>query len=267
MEILVFIKQVPDDQVDVRLDPATGAPKLDGVEPVVNAFDTYALEMAARFKEANGGTVTVATIGGDETIPAIKNCLAVGADKGYIIKDDSFADSDPAAKAYILCKAVAKLEELVGVKFDLIFTGKEATDYSKGAVGILLGNALNVAAVTDVIAVDPADGGVEIKQMTDSGYNRVSATVPCVLTVQKPDYDPRYPTIKSKMKARKAEVPAISAADLGTEADKVGAAGSLTKVLGMHEPAKRQAGVKIQEESVEDSVAKAIALIAAAKVL
>lgn len=267
MEILVFIKQVPDDQVDVRLDPATGAPKLDGVEPVVNAFDTYALEMAARFKEANGGTVTVATIGGDETIPAIKNCLAVGADKGYIIKDDSFADSDPAAKAYILCKAVAKLEELVGVKFDLIFTGKEATDYSKGAVGILLGNALNVAAVTDVIAVDPADGGVEIKQMTDSGYNRVSAAVPCVLTVQKPEYDPRYPTIKSKMKARKAEVPAISAADLGTEADKVGAAGSLTKVLGMHEPAKRQAGVKIQEESVEDSVAKAIALIAAAKVL
>lgn len=267
MEILVFIKQVPDDQVDVRLDPATGAPKLDGVEPVVNAFDTYALEMAARFKEANGGSVTVATIGGDETIPAIKNCLAVGADKGYIIKDDSFADSDPAAKAYILCKAVAKLEELVGVKFDLIFTGKEATDYAKGAVGILLGNALNVAAVTDVIAVDPADGGVEIKQMTDSGYNRVSATVPCVLTVQKPDYDPRYPTIKSKMKARKAEVPAISAADLGTEADKVGAAGSLTKVLGMHEPAKRQAGVKIQEESVEDSVAKAIALIAAAKVL
>lgn len=267
MEILVFIKQVPDDQVDVRLDPATGAPKLDGVEPVVNAFDTYALEMAARFKEANGGTVTVATIGGDETIPAIKNCLAVGADKGYIIKDDSFADSDPAAKAYILCKAVAKLEELVGVKFDLIFTGKEATDYSKGAVGILLGNALNVAAVTDVIAVDPADGGVEIKQMTDSGYNRVSAAVPCVLTVQKPEYDPRYPTIKSKMKARKAEVPAISAADLGTEADKVGAAGSLTKVLGLHEPAKRQAGVKIQEESVEDSVAKAIALIAAAKVL
>ena len=267
MEILVFIKQVPDDQVDVRLDPATGAPKLDGVEPVVNAFDTYALEMAARFKEANGGTVTVATIGGDETIPAIKNCLAVGADKGYIIKDDSFADSDPAAKAYILCKAVAKLEELVGVKFDLIFTGKEATDYSKGAVGILLGNALNVAAVTDVIAVDPADGGVEIKQMTDSGYNRVSAAVPCVLTVQKPEYDPRYPTIKSKMKARKAEVPAISAADIGTEADKVGAAGSLTKVLGMHEPAKRQAGVKIQEESVEDSVAKAIALIAAAKVL
>jgi electron transfer flavoprotein beta subunit len=267
MEILVFIKQVPDDSVDIRLDAAAGVPNLNGVEPVVNAFDTYALEMAARFKEANGGSVTVATIGDDAAVSAIKNCLAVGADRGYLIKDDSFADSDPAAKAYILTKAVAKLEELVGVKFDIIFTGKEATDYAKGTVGILLGASLGVPAVTDVIAVDPADGGVAIKQMTESGYNNVSAAVPCVVTIQKPEYDPRYPTIKSKMKARKAEVPVITAADLGAEADKVGAAGSLTKVLGLSEPAKRQAGVKIQEESVEETMAKAIEIIAAAKVL
>ena len=88
-----------------------------------------------------------------------------------------------------------------------------------------------------------------------------------MVTIQKPDYDPRYPTIKSKLKARKTEVPAVSAADLGVDTSKVGAAGSLTKVLGLREPPKRQAGIKIQEESIADSAQKAIAAMREAKVL
>ena len=267
MELLVFIKQVPDDSVEVKLDPSTGAPNLNGIMPVVNAFDTYALEMAVRFKEANGGSVTVATIGDDKAVQAIKDCLAVGADKGFLLKDDSFTDSDAAAKAYILSKTVSKLEAVNSVKYDIIFCGKESTDYTGGTAGISLAGELGIAGVTDVIAVEPAEGGLSIKQMTDSGYNVISAATPSVVTVQKPDYDPRYPTIKSKMKARKTEVPVISAADLGTDAAKVGAAGSLTKLLGMHEPPKKQAGVKIQEESVADSAKKAIAIMQEAKVL
>jgi electron transfer flavoprotein beta subunit len=267
MELLVFIKQVPDDQADIRLDPASGTPKLDGVESVVNAFDSYALEMAARFVEAHGGQVTVATIGDKSAEGSVKNCLAVGADKGFLINDDMFKDSDPTAKAYILGKAVAKLEEINQTKYDIIFTGREATDYAKGQVGIILGEELGIAAVTDVVGIDPSADGVEIRQVTDSGYNRISASTPCVVAVTKPDYDPRYPTIKSKMKARKANVPAISAGDIGAEADKAGASGSMTKVIAMNEPSKRQAGVKIQEESAGDSVAKAVAIIAEAKVL
>ena len=116
MELLVFAKQVPDDSVEVKLDSSTGAPDLNGVLPVVNAFDTYAMEMAVRFKEANGGAVTVATIGDDKAVQAIRDCLAVGADKGFLLKDDSFTDSDAAAKAYILSKAVKKLEAMNGVK-------------------------------------------------------------------------------------------------------------------------------------------------------
>jgi len=267
MELLVFIKQVPDDSVEVKLNPSTGAPDLNGVMPVVNAFDTYAMEMAVRFKEAHGGAVTVATIGDDKAEQAIKDCLAVGADKGFLIKDASFTDSDAAAKAYILSKAVKKLEALNGVTYDLVFCGKESTDYTGGTVGVVLAHELGVAGVTDVIAVDPAEGGVSLKQMTDAGYNEVSAATPAVVTIQKPDYDPRYPTIKSKLKARKTEVPAVSAADLGVDTSKVGAAGSLTKVLGLREPPKRQAGIKIQEESIADSAQKAIAAMREAKVL
>ena len=263
MEILVFIKQVPDDSVDIKLNPATGTPNLDGVTPVTNAFDTYALEMATRFKEANGGSITVATIGGDGAVASIKECLAVGGDKGFLIKCDDVDTLDAAAKATLMANAVPKLEELAGAKFDIIFTGKEATDYAGGITGVTLAAKLGVGVMTDVIAVDPADGGVDVKQMTESGYNVVGLATPCVVTIQKPDYDPRYPTIKSKMKARKAEVPVIAAADLGD-------APSLTKVLGQREPAKKQAGVKLfpsEDEPIAAVTARAVGMMAAAKVL
>ena len=264
MEILVLIKQVPDDSVEVKLDPATGAPNLNGVEAVVNAFDTYALEMAKRYIEDNGGNVTVATIGDDDATAALRTCQAVGAGKAFLIKDASFAGSDTTAKAYILSKAVAKIEEINGAKFDIIFCGKEATDFSKGMVGVQLASELGVGVATDVIAVNPAEGGVTVKQETETGYNVIDLATPCVVTIQKPDYDPRYPTIKTKMAARKATINEITAADL---AAKVGEAGSLTKVLKLYEPPKKQAGVKIQEETVADSTMRALAMIAEAKVL
>jgi electron transfer flavoprotein beta subunit len=263
MEILVFIKQVPDDSVDIKLNPATGGPNLDGVTPVTNAFDTYALEMATRFKEEHGGKITVATIGGDGTVASIKECLAVGGDQGFLIKCDDVDALDAAAKAALMANAVPKLEELVGAKYDIIFTGKEATDYAGGITGVTLAAKLGVGVMTDVIAVDPADGGVDVKQMTESGYNVVGLATPCVVTIQKPDYDPRYPTIKSKMKARKAEVPVIAAADLGD-------APSLTKVLGQREPAKKQAGVKLiptEDEPIAAVTVRAVGMMAAAKVL
>jgi electron transfer flavoprotein beta subunit len=267
MEILVCIKQVPDDSVEIKLDPSTGEPNLNGVESVVNAFDTYALEMATRLKEAHGGNVTVATIGDDSAAAALKSCLAVGGNKAFLIKDDAFADSDTTAKAYILSKAIAKIEEINGAKFDIVFCGKEATDFSKGMVGVQLAAELGVGAVTDVIAVDPVDGGVSVKQETETGYNVVEMTTPCVVTVQKPDYDPRYPTIKSKMAARKATINEVTAADIAADAAKIGEAGSLTKVLRLYEPPKKQAGIKIQEETVADSTIRAVAIMAEAKVL
>ena len=134
-------------------------------------------------------------------------------------------------------------------------------------VGLLLAHELCIAGITDVIAVEQAADGVSFNQMTETGYNVVNAAIPAVVTIQKPNYDPRYPTIKSKLKARKTEVPVISAAELETDASKVGAAGSPTKLLGLREPPKKQAGIKIQEESVADSAQKAIAVMREAKVL
>ena len=121
MEILVCIKQVPDDSVEIKMNPATGEPDLANVTPVVNAFDTYALEMATRLKEAVGGTITVVSVGPDSAKDAIKTCLAVGASNGFIVKD---VVTDTISTADALAKSVAKIEEALGNKFDIVFCGK-----------------------------------------------------------------------------------------------------------------------------------------------
>lgn len=259
MEILVCIKQVPDDSVEISLDEATGKPALDGVTPVVNAFDTYAEEMAVRLKEAVAESeVTVVSIGDDSVKNSLKNCLAVGADHAYLVKCDGAEKLDGAAVAKVLAKAKADIEAAEGKTFDLIFCGKESTDYAASQTGLLLAAELNVPAVANVVAVETADGTAKIRQETETGYNEVEASMPCVVTIQKPNYDPRYPTIKSKMAARKKPIGELEVGEIPE---------SSMEVVKVYAPAKRQAGVKIKAESPEESVAQAMKLIADAKVL
>ena len=259
MEILVCIKQVPDDSVEISLDEATGKPALDGVTPVVNAFDTYAEEMAVRLKEAVAESeVTVVSIGDDSVKNSLKNCLAVGADHAYLVKCDEAEKLDGAAVAKVLAKAKADIEAAEGNTIDLIFCGKESTDYAASQTGLLLAAELNVPAVANVVAVETADGTAKIRQETETGYNEVEASMPCVVTIQKPNYDPRYPTIKSKMAARKKPIGELEVGEIPE---------SSMEVVKVYAPAKRQAGVKIKAESPEESVAQAMKLIADAKVL
>ena len=252
MEILVCIKQVPDDSVSVKMNPATGAPDLASITPIVNAFDTYALEMATRLKEAVGGTVTVVSVGADAK-DSIKSCLAVGASNGYVVTDEA---NDTISTADALAKAVAKIEEAQGVKFDIVFCGKESTDCASGQVGPMLAANLDLAVITNLVDIEVADGIVKAKQETESGYNVIETATPCVVTVNKPNYEPRYPTIKSKMAARKIPIGELTIGDVAAAAT----------VVANAEPPKKAAGVKIQEEAIADSMAKAIAIMKEAKV-
>lgn len=256
MEILVCIKQVPDDSVNIKMNPATNAPDLDIATPIVNAFDTYALEMATRLKEAVGdSTITVVSVGPDKAKDAIKTCLAVGASKGYVVKADA---TDTISTADALAKAVAKIEEAEGVKFDIIFCGKESTDCASGQVGTMLAEDLDVPVVPNLIDIEMVDGGVSAKQETEEGYNVVEVATPCVVTVTKPEYEPRYPTIKSKMAARKIPIGEL---EIG-----VVVAPAVT-VVANAEPPKKAAGVKINEETLEESMAVALGMMRDAKVL
>jgi len=223
--------------------------------------------MATRYKEANGGTITVVSIGTEKAKDALKSCLAVGADKAFLVNDESFNGSDTLATSYILSKAVVKIEEIAETKFDIIFCGLEATDYSTGQVGAQLSQVLGISQVTSIVAVEPSNKGIVAKQETEDGFRMIEASIPCVITVTKPDYEPRYPTMRNKMAARKMDVPIFTSADLGTETSRVGVKGSFVKAVRTFAPPKKAAGVKIQEETGVEAGAKAVAMMAEAKIL
>lgn len=124
MEMLVCIKQVPDDSVEISLDPAAKEPALEGITPVVNAFDTYALEMAARLKETLGGEITVVSIGNEGVKNSLKNCLAVGADGAYLVKHENAESLDPLSITRILRKAAHDIEENLGKKNLILFSAE-----------------------------------------------------------------------------------------------------------------------------------------------
>ena len=258
MEILVCVKQVADDSVEVFMNEKTGKPALEGVEKVVNAFDTYALEMAVRLKEAKGDiTVTTLSLGGEDAKNGLKNCLAVGADEAFYIKDENYQEKDAVIIAQALSKGIQKIEEQRGKKFDIIFCGKETTDFATGQVGIMLADELNYGVVTNLVDIDTEGEKVIAKKETETGYEKVEVVSPCLVTVNKPNYEPRYPTIKSKMAARKKEIIEISV-EVANE--------STVKEVQLFSPPKRQAGVKIKAGTAEEIVAQAIQKMLEAKV-
>lgn len=256
MNILVFIKEVPDDSVAVSVQGDRAA--ISDITPVVNAFDTYSLEMAVRLKEANEESqVVVVSIGNEEVKNSLKNCLAVGADKAYLVKNDDYRKLDAKAITEILMGAKEKLEAELGA-FDVICFGKETTDAEGSQVGVYFANKSDLGVVTSVIAMDKDGDKLVTKQEIDGGYRLVEMILPSVVTIAKPDYEPRYPTIKSKMAARRQKID-----DFEVEAT----SSPILEEVKDFEPKKREAGVKIQEEEVEDTVAKAISLMLEQKVL
>ena len=256
MNILVFIKEVPDDSVAVSVQGDRAA--ISDITPVVNAFDTYSLEMAVRLKEANEESqVVVVSIGNEEVKNSLKNCLAVGADKAYLFKNDDYRKLDAKAITEILMGAKEKLEAELGA-FDVICFGKETTDAEASQVGVYFANKNDLGVVTSVIAMEKDGDKLVTKQEIDGGYRLVETILPSVVTIAKPDYEPRYPTIKSKMAARRQKID-----DFEVEAT----SSPILEEIKDFEPKKREAGVKIQEEEVEDTVAKAISLMLEQKVL
>lgn len=264
MEILICVKQVPDDSVEVRLDPKTNQPDLSKALPMTSAFDSYGQEMAVRYVEANGGAVHVVSVGDSGNQTSLRSCLSVGAKDAFLVSDPKFAGADGTGIAKILAAAVPKVEALAGAKFDVIICGMESTDSINGHVGAILAEKLGYAYVSGVVEMEPCSGGLRVKQEAGGGYRVYEIPTPALITASKPDYDPRYPSIKSKMAARKAKIATISAADIGLDA---AAVAPKVEYLGFSAPPKRAAGVKVQEAEPVDAVNKAMEILIAAKVI
>ncbi|HEX9024919.1 MAG TPA: electron transfer flavoprotein subunit beta, partial [Clostridium sp.] len=150
MEIILCVKQVPDDSVEIHLDKEAKKPNLKGVSLVANAFDTYALELAVRLTEAHGGNVSVLTVGAADSSNTLKNCLSVGAKEAFFVKDDLYENLDAMGAADALADAINKIENEKGKKFDLILCGKESTDEITGQVGAMLAEKLKMGFVSSV---------------------------------------------------------------------------------------------------------------------
>lgn len=260
MNIMVCVKQVPDT-TEIKINPETNTLIREGVPSIVNTFDGFALEIAARIKDKNPGTKIVAvSMGPPQAKNALKDCLAVGADKAYLVSDRAFGGSDTLATSYILSKAVKAVEAQEG-PFDLIFCGKQAIDGDTAQTGPELAEHMDYPQITCAIGVEVEDGKVRAERETEYGNEIWETATPAVVTVTKPAFEPRFPTIKSKLAANKAEIPVLTIAEVQAEIERCGLKGSPTKVKKTFVPPRKGGGVVIQEETSGESACKLAALL------
>jgi electron transfer flavoprotein beta subunit len=234
MKIIVCIKQVPDAK-DVRLDPVTNTLAREGVQSIMNPYDQHALEEGVRLKEIHGGEVVVVTMGPPQAEEMLRQAISCGADRAVLVSDRAFAGADTWATSYTLEHALKKIGS-----FDLILCGKQAIDGDTAQVGPGLATRLNIPYMTCVQKIrEGSETGLIVERMMDDGYDVVSVDYPALLTVVKDINEPRVPSLKGKMKAKKAEIIKLSAEDIGADPACIGLPGSPTKVVNVFPPDAR----------------------------
>ena len=253
MNILVCAKQVPDT-TEIKIDPVTNTLIRDGVPSVLNPYDGYALEAAARIKDKDPeAKIVVMTMGPEAAKAVSKECLAIAADKAYLVSGRSFAGSDTLATSYILYNAVKKIEETEG-KFDFIFCGKQAIDGDTAQVGPEMAEWLGYGQITNGLECEMKDGKVEVLKEGADGNVVLSIAAPAVVTFTKPSFDPRFPTIKRKMAANKAVIDVLGDDFADYDTTKIGLKGSPTFVRKSFTPPVAAGGEILKAETPEDTV-------------
>lgn len=267
MNIVVCIKQVPDT-TEIKIDPVTNTLIREGVASIVNPFDADALEAAARIKDAHPNTKIVALcMGPPQAKVALKECLSIAADKAYLVSGREFGGSDTLATSYILSQAIEKIEETEG-KFDIILCGKQAIDGDTAQVGPEIAERMNYPQVTCGLEVVVDGGTVKVLRENEDHKRWIAMDGPCVITMTKPGFEPRYPTIKRKMAANKTEIPTLTPEDLPKiDLTYAGLKGSPTKVKKTFVPVRKKGGVKIHTDSGESSALELLKLLTDAKLI
>ncbi|MFZ2445837.1 MAG: electron transfer flavoprotein subunit beta/FixA family protein [Syntrophobacteraceae bacterium] len=246
MHIVVCIKQVPDTK-NVRIDPDTHTLVRQGVESIINPFDLFAVEAALKIKDKNGAGVTAITMGPPQAAEALRDTLALGVDDAVLLSDRAFAGSDTWATSTTLSAAVRKMGDV-----DVVLCGKQAVDGDTAQVGPEMAALLDIPYATFVKKIELLDGGaLKATRQTDEGTEVWKLPTPALLTVIKEIGEPRMPSMRHKMRAKKAEIPVWGAADLGLDADRVGLCGSFTQVVRVFSPPRRSDRIQI-DGSIEE---------------
>ncbi len=267
MNICVCVKQVPDTN-EIRIDPEKHTLIRAGVPSIVNPFDTYAQEVGVRLKEKLGGTVIVISMGPPQAKDAVRSCLSVGADAGYLISGRKFGGSDTLSTSYILSEAIKAVEEREHLKFDLILCGKQAIDGDTAQVGPEIAEHLGMPQITYALDVKEEDGNLLVRRECDTGYDLISVKLPAVVTVTRLPYEPRYPTYKMWKAAKTKEIPVLSEADLpGIDMARCGLSGSPTKVRSTYTPIREKKGLILRGMSAAEAAKNLVDEVVAAKLL
>lgn len=251
MNVVVCVKQVPDTTVKKEFLPDNRVNRA-GVENVINPFDEYAIEEALRLKESEGGSVTILTMGPPSAEDSIRKALAMGADSGVLVTDPALEGCDAWSTALVLAKALAKIE------FNLVLTGMESTDARTGLVPAALAEQLNLPALTYASRVEIQDGKVKVNRQIPGGYQEVEAAYPAVVSVVKGVNEPRYPSLKGIMAAKRKEIQKFGLSDLGVASEAAGKIGEKAKAVGVTPRPEKAAGEVIRPDSPE-AAASAIA--------
>jgi electron transfer flavoprotein beta subunit len=252
MNIVVCLKQVPGT-TEVKIDPQTNTLIRQGIENIINPFDTYAIEEGVRLKEKDGGRVTVITMGPAQAEAALREAVSLGADEAVLLSDRAFAGADTWATAFTLSCAVKKLES-----YDLIICGRQTIDGDTGQVGPELAEMLDIPFVAYVSQIEETkDGYLRVKRMVEEGHEVIETTLPAVITVAKEINVPRLPSLRGIMKSKSAAIQTWGIRELGVAESRVGLSGSSTQVIKIFFP-QRVHQAEMLEGNLEQQVDKLI---------
>lgn len=250
MKIIVCIKQVPDT-TDVKINPETNTLMREGVVSIINPFDMYAIEEAVRLRERFGGETIVLTMGPQQAKEALREALSLGIDKAIHLCDRAFAGSDTWATSLVLSRAIAKIGD-----YDLIICGKQASDGDTAQVGPGIAAHLDIPQATyirriDTLHLDTDPKIMVVERLLEDGYEIIELKLPALITVVKELNEPRLPSLRGKMNARKADIPTWSNADLNIDSTQIGLEGSPTRVVKIFTPPQKPGGKIFQGEPEE----------------
>ncbi len=243
MKIVVLVKQVPDSGAERNLRAEDNTVDRASANNVINEMDEYAIEEALRIQEAQGeSTVTVLTMGPERAAESIRKALSMGPDGAVHVLDGALSGTDALGTSKVLAAALKRLEP------DLVICGAESTDARGQVLPHMLAERLGVAALTGARKLTVEGSQLTIERQTEEGYEVVTAATPAIVSVWDTINEPRYPSFKGIMAAKKKPVETLALADLGVEAGEVGWAGALTGVASHTKRPPRSAGVRVADD-------------------
>ena len=265
LRMVVCCKQVLDPEApptSFKIDSSMKMTLPSDIKPVIGQYDEFALEAALRVRDAVGGSITVLSLGNKFVRDVIKKSLAVGSDELVLMEDASFEDSDSWSTAFALARAVEKLGGA-----DVIFCGRQSSDWDAGQVGFGLAELLGLPIVTLARKVEAVDGRLRIEQVIRDGYQVVEVPTPAVVTVTSELGNLRYPVLKGIMAAAKKQPTVWTPADLGLEASEVGAIGRKLGLNKLYQPVKEARCEMVEGETGAEAGAKLALKLREAKVI